>query len=245
MNYKFSNYNHFIEYNDKVICYNAISGAMLTISLEQYIMYNDLKNDLKLLRNCMEEIFGVFVKYRFIISNEIDEISILKFRNRKEIFLNNVYKLTINPTTDCNFKCWYCYEKHTKCKMSNKVITNIIKHIDFLSLNHRISGLNLSWFGGEPLLYFEEIVYPLSVELKKIMMKNNMLTFTNSITTNGYLINENVIEKLDEINLWHFQITLDGNENNHNKNRNVNGKPTFMKIIENINVLCQLLESGK
>ena len=105
MNYKFSNYNHFIEYNDKVICYNAISGAMLTISLEQYIMYNDLKNDLKLLRNCMEEIFGVFVKYRFIISNEIDEISILKFRNRKEIFLNNVYKLTINPTTDCNFKC--------------------------------------------------------------------------------------------------------------------------------------------
>ena len=43
--------------------------------------------------------------------------------------------------------------------------------------------------------------------------------FSNSITTNGYLIDDDMIEKFKEIKLNSFQITLDGYQDVHDKIR--------------------------
>lgn len=31
---------------------------------------------------------------------------------------NGVWHLILNPTQDCNFRCWYCYEKYSKGRAS-------------------------------------------------------------------------------------------------------------------------------
>lgn len=244
MNYKLSNYNNFVRYDNKIICFNAMSAALFTISNEQYKLFNRHKNNLQKLKEYCNDLYETLIRTRFVIPEELNEIDIIKFRNRRDVFININYKLIINPTLDCNFKCWYCYESHPKGRMSEEMMERVVKHVESLVKKHKISGLTLSWFGGEPLLYFNDIIYTLSLQLQGIMKDNDELPFTNSITTNGYLIEEDMLEKLDEIGLRSFQITLDGNEERHNKNRNVNGKPTFRKIVNNINMLCEKLKDS-
>lgn len=105
----------------------------------------------------------------------------------------------------------------------------------------KISSLNLSWFGGEPLLYFYEIVYPLSKYAKELCEKNS-IPFISTITTNAYCMDEAMIERFSEIDLYGFQITLDGHRERHDKIRNNNGEPSYDKIIRNINLLCNKIE---
>ncbi|GHV44612.1 hypothetical protein FACS1894180_6170 [Bacteroidia bacterium] len=75
----------------------------------------------------------------------------------------------------------------------------------------------------------------------KQRVKNN-ISFISTITTNAYCINEEMIEKIIEIELFGFQITVDGHRERHNKIRNANGKPSYDKIIQNINLLCEKIE---
>ena len=240
MHYKLSNYNLYVPHENKMIFFNAMSGALFLVKTNQYTIFNKLKNNLESLRK-NKDFFDALIGSRFIIDSSINELDIIRFRNNRDVFIDNNYILKINPTLECNFNCWYCYEKHIKGKMSQDIMQNIIKHVQNLVETNKISGLNLGWFGGEPLLYFNEIVYPLSKELSKIVKKHG-LPFKNSITTNGYLINENMIQKLEEIELNYYQITLDGCESKHNKSRQTHdGLPTYKKIINNINLLCEKL----
>lgn len=50
----------------------------------------------------------------------------------------------------------------------------IKKHVKLMIKEERISGLFLDWFGGEPLLYFDEIIVPLSEQLRDIMTENGL-----------------------------------------------------------------------
>jgi uncharacterized protein len=171
----------------------------------------------------------------------MDETEYLKYKNKEEVFLKKDYQIFINPTLECNFHCWYCYESHPKGFMSEETIDKIKKHLRLKIEEDKISSLNLSWFGGEPLLYFYEVVYPLSKYAKELCQKNN-IPFIFTITTNGFCIDEKMIEKINEINLYGFQITLDGHRKRHNKIRNYNGEPSYDQIIQNINLLCCNIE---
>jgi hypothetical protein len=48
MKYKLSSYNNFVEYNNSIICFNAMSGALFTISNEQYKLYTHYQSNLRL-----------------------------------------------------------------------------------------------------------------------------------------------------------------------------------------------------
>ena len=242
MLYKLSNYNKFVPYKNKILFFNAMSGALFLVDKNQYEIFNKLKNNFNSLKK-HEDFFCALVENRFIIDFSMNELDIIKYRNHRDVFIDNNYILKINPTMECNFNCWYCYEKHIKGKMSQDIMQNIIKHVQNLVETNKISGLNLGWFGGEPLLYFDEIVYPLSIKLKEII-EIKQLPFVNSITTNAYLINEKMISKLEKIDLNYYQITLDGCESKHNKSRQTKeGLPTYKRIINNINLICEKLKN--
>ena len=39
---------------------------------------------------------------------------------------DSTFELIINPTLDCNFHCWYCYENHLKgSKMDEGIVSAI------------------------------------------------------------------------------------------------------------------------
>lgn len=244
MTYKFSEYNTFVKNGDNYICFNSMSGALFQISEILYLGYLNNQNSVSEFQENSTDLFNIMLKTRCIIPEDLNEMDILKFRNHRDVFINNNYTLILNPTMDCNFKCWYCYETKIAGMMSDDVKNRIIKHIKNLFEKNIISGLNLSWFGGEPLMCFDNLVYPVSNTLIEIC-KEHKLPFHNSITTNGYLIENNMIDKLKQIKLNSYQITLDGTKERHDKSRILkNGDPTYGKIMQNINLLCHEIEDA-
>lgn len=141
--------------------------------------------------------------------------------------------LTIAPTSDCNFRCIYCYEKGAIAPktMSLETETAIFDFIQLLS--SKISSLSISWYGGEPLMRFD-IIERLSKKIIKLCDENNIV-YHASIVTNGYLLNEEISKKLKEYRIYHVQITIDGSKEIHDKRRIMaNGKGTFDTIINNL-----------
>lgn len=239
--YKTSQYNYIIDYRNKKLFINGITGAGFCMFNQEFELLNPLLHDLKTFKKEYSEDFERLKNLGYIIDKEKDEIEYLKFKNREEIFLKKNYRIFINPTLECNFHCWYCYESHPKGYMSEKTMDKLRNHLRLKVEAEKISSLNLSWFGGEPLLYFYEIVYPLSKYAKELCEKNS-IPFISTITTNAYCMDEAMIERFSEIDLYGFQITLDGHRERHDKIRNNNGEPSYDKIIRNINLLCNKIE---
>lgn len=236
---KESKYNFFVPYKERVICFNALSGKVFSVNRDEYAAIQSAIGQ----SNRNSELSSFLYKYNFLVEDVVDEKELLKLKNHISVF-DNTYHLVINPTLECNFRCWYCYDKNIMGHMKSEVVDNIKKFIQNLVDKRVIKGLILSWFGGEPLLLFEQIVYPISQFAKEVMEENN-LTFSNAITTNGYLIDDSMIQKFISVNLNHFQITLDGNRESHNKVRNQNGKPSFDIIVHNITRLCEHIPEAK
>lgn len=239
--YKLSDYNYFVEKDNRIIYFNSISGQVFSVSQNEHSFLQVQFRDLISFEINYNSIFKKFIDWGFISEDNIDQIDIIRFINHKQVFLDKTYRLVINPTLECNFNCWYCYENHVAGHMSEKTMEKIEKHVQAMIKEERISSLFLDWFGGEPLLYFDEVVEPLSKRLRHIM-EENKLSFYTQATTNGSLITEERAKKLSELGMRHFQITLDGDEKRHNKIRNINGAPSYQKIIHGILNLCKNIE---
>ncbi|ADX86342.1 radical SAM protein [Saccharolobus islandicus] len=127
----------------------------------------------------------------------------------------------------CNFRCFYCYERFSNNKL-NDLDQRIIKFIHKLVNDYDIHSIVMSFFGGEPMLYYDKII--------KIMEYNNSIVNTyGDMTTNGYLLSIEKFEKLVKLNVREYQITFDGYKDYHDKFRVTVGKtPTFDRIFKNI-----------
>lgn len=239
---KESRYNYFVKDGNQIICLNGISGNVFTISIDAYhvlkellLRPNDVSND--------SELIQLLYTMKFLIDDEFQEIDYLKQLYKKAI-RSDCYDLTINPTQECNFRCWYCYEKHNEGYMTPATMKNVEKFIDKVMNRNDINAFQLNWFGGEPLLYFDEVLYPLAMYTKEKAKEYNK-KYYGSMTTNGYHLDTRIIAKCKDIELKLLQITLDGNRELHNKTRNNNGAPSFDKILNNVIEYCSFDSENK
>lgn len=146
---------------------------------------------------------------------------------------NKVLELTILPTLDCNFRCKYCYIAFEKFKMTHSSVESIRRLLRKKVCHNGFLYLRINWFGGEPLIC-KDIIY----EINKYALSLSKIydfKFDSGITTNGSLLTESTVDKLIKLRINHFQITLDGDESNHNELRPFkNGKGSYGKIINSL-----------
>lgn len=237
--YKSSRYNFKFIYNDNTYIFNSLTCAFCKLSrqeekaLERFQFdENVIKEDFECLPENMKKTLyeaGILVDVR------LDEIRKLKYiHNLQRFSNNNALSLTIIPTNACNFRCSYCFEKDTKYSsnsMSEKVMSSIIHYIDRkLSDNGR---LDITWFGGEPLVRFDIIEY-LQGQINQLVKRKN-ISLTVSAISNGYLYTKEVSKKMSTLGFNNIQITIDGNKEEHDAHRVLTtGEGTFDKIIYNV-----------
>lgn len=222
--YKLSQFNVFRQYDEEtVIVCNLIEKKIFGLDSKKYNLLLQNSQNLSILQNENPHLFSALIKLGVIVDNEIDEINRIVLIHRKQIYNNHTYRITVLPTLDCNFRCWYCYEEHCKDYMTSSTQKIILKHVRKIINEFNIKHLALDWFGGEPLLCFEDTVFPLSRSIKRECEKRQIL-FSNSITTNGALITPLMIKRFRTIGLNSFQITLDGDEEHHNKTKTSKNK---------------------
>lgn len=233
---KRSRYNIFLEYDDSFYIFNQLSSALFNIDKPLFIT---LQNEDLSLDSVLKEDIESLINSNFLCEDNLLEEQIILQRNRINRYGNNTARITIMPTLNCNFKCWYCYESHVESKMESDTMEAAVLFIKNIVLKNRIRTLHLDWFGGEPLLFFEEIIYPIAKKLLCFCEDENV-HIIHGVTTNGYLIDSDRITKMKEIKLTMFQITLDGSSHFHNKTRfTKTDRRTYNKIVRNVNNLCR------
>lgn len=166
----------------------------------------------------------------FILLKNTDEKELVRNRFREVQAATNELNLTILTTLACNFSCYYCYEKRESKRLSQKVIGNIINHI-----NEKLNNLDriaICWYGGEPLLVHKELVSLNSI-IKNIC-KQNSIRFGSKVVSNAYFLDKEMGENLQASGVDEFQVSFDGPREIHDKIRHHNGKPSFDKIVNNI-----------
>jgi uncharacterized protein len=233
---KLSIYNIFQTYGETTVGLNLAKRKMFAIKTDDYRMLSNLQK----IKAEKQVFYSLMQKLGIIVSEKQDENvkNVLLFRNRQEVFDSDTFKLMILPTLDCNFNCWYCYETRPKGIMSESIIASTIKLIEKVTSERK--NLFLEWYGGEPLLYFD-IVKRIS-ETAKELCEKNAVSLYSQITTNGYLIEKDMIPFFKAINMKSFQITLNGSREIHNKIRFQKGTTdSYDKIVSNIILLAQEL----
>lgn len=131
-----------------------MSNSLAELKLEDYEMLENLRaNNLPL---ADEELEKQLRQLKVIVDNDMDEINKVKYINLLNRNENRRLILTINPTLACNFNCPYCFEnEHSNIYMHDLVEEKIIL---FIKKHVGLKALDVTWFGGEPLLAFDRIV---------------------------------------------------------------------------------------
>lgn len=219
------------------LLYNAYNQKSILIDSRLYSIIKNNANKILNIENIYPEFYDKLVNDYFIIPNEIDESKEAINNIEKTLLNESNLTLTINPTMDCNLRCWYCYEDHIKfSRMSDNTLNAIIKFVKNRINSGIVKNLQLSFFGGEPLLYSQKIILPLIKSISQFY-KNKNIGFSIMFTTNGILIDSDFLSTINKYakNIA-FQIPFDGNEYLHNQTKkNAMDTGFYRATIENIN----------
>ena len=204
---KYSFYNIPIPYKNHIVFCNTITLGCVIMTKE--LFYKTKRIAVKDLHSLHPTLYIAFLNKGIIIDDSVDE----KEMEYNADFKRDSYHLIINPTLDCNFNCWYCFEnKHRGSVMSATILEAIKRHIKLICQEQSLKKFTLSFFGGEPLLYYRKIAEPLILELNE--NKENIKANIH-FTTNGFLLSKEIIADMSTLGIASLQITLDGNKENH------------------------------
>lgn len=151
------------------------------------------------------------------------------------IFLPQEYKIkeyVILLTAECNLNCLYCYQKNIyqqqgKIKFPKNYSEDLAAFIK-QTADPAADSFKISFFGGEPLIYFDDLVNIVTILSSKLTKPPVF-----SITTNLTLADKKKLDFLIE-NQFVILVSLDGKKQSHELNR---GKNTFEQIIRNLSYL--------
>lgn len=245
--YKQSEYNIEIKKlnNQETLYYNSFTGAVCVLDSQSIeILHNIDKENIKNYDQNKKEYLDALVENGFLVLKEFDEFNWLTVRNRglRYNLDSNRMRLTVAPTMGCNFKCYYCYESRAeKCKgMSEETIQELICFIEKKIEEGNLSLLNISWYGGEPLLEINTIKR-ISEEIIHLCDENN-IHYHADILTNGYFLTKDVATMLkNECRVEAVQIPMDGLAETYCKRKGVT-KDAFEKVINNIENVSDIME---
>ena len=242
---KISFYNIEVAYGNYILLYNTLTDSLVCFTKEEFSVIGQLLQDLQMFNGEYPLLFEELKKSGFIENENYDELEYIKLQNKRCIFANSDFHITINPTLDCNLSCWYCSVELAKVKhnggMTTDVVNKVIAHIHHVIIEQKATSLHLDWFGGEPLMYFNKVIEPISAYANKLVTENNV-KFSQNITTNATLLNADRIWRMKELNFTRFQIPIDGNEQRHNKIKYFsNNKGTYRLVMDNINMVADII----
>src|SRR5690349_552818 len=125
--------------------------------------------------------------------------------------------VTLVLTHDCNLGCGYCY---MGAKFAKKMSPEVAKKALDLAFGTGSTRLQISFFGGEPLLAWDQLVVS-ATEARERAAKDGV-ELKMSVTTNGTLLDAERARILDELGVY-VGLSIDGNQEAHESGRPLMG----------------------
>jgi uncharacterized protein len=126
-----------------------------------------------------------------------------------------IFSPSLCLTHNCNLSCIYCYQKHSNKKMSLDVAKKSIDWI-FSNVPDNTKEVVVDFIGGEPLLEFHLIKEIISY----VKEKRTEIPYMFFANTNGTLLTPDMKQWfLDNKDIFHLGLSLDGKKETHDNNR--------------------------
>ena len=233
--------------NDLNIVVDVNGGAVhvvdeITFDVLDYYELNDAEKIAKKLpKYTLDEIKETFDEIKSLVEDGLlyspdNYLDIDAFKNREPV----VKAMCLHIAHDCNLKCKYCFASQgdfggAKSIMSFEVGKKALEYLVDNSGSRK--NLEVDFFGGEPLMNFE--VVKQLVEYGNELAKEKGKNFRFTITTNGVLLDDEIIDYVNE-HMHNVVLSLDGRKSiNDDMRPTLNDKgsydiivPKFQKLIE-------------
>ena len=188
------------------------------------------------LRNCISDVESL-IKAGKLFTEDTFEPMAGTFKERSG---NVVKALCLHVAHTCNLNCSYCFASQGKYHGERAIMSYEVgkQALDFLVANSGTRrNLEVDFFGGEPLMNWD--VIKKLVNYARSIEKENGKNFRFTLTTNGMLIDDDVIEFSNK-EMSNVVLSLDGRKEIHDRLRvDYNGKgswerivPKFQKLVE-------------
>lgn len=238
---------HKFSMNDLNIVVDVNGGAVhvvdeITFDVLDYYELNDAEKIAKKLpKYTLDEIKETFDEIKSLVEEGLlyspdNYLDIDAFKNREPV----VKAMCLHIAHDCNLKCKYCFASQgdfggAKSIMSFEVGKKALEYLVDNSGSRK--NLEVDFFGGEPLMNFE--VVKQLVEYGNELGKEKGKNFRFTITTNGVLLDDEIIDYVNE-HMHNVVLSLDGRKSiNDDMRPTLNDKgsydiivPKFQKLIE-------------
>ena len=163
--------------------------------------------------------------------------AIIDFKKRKTV----VKALCLHIAHDCNLACKYCFAEEGEYHGDRSLMSYEVgkKALDFLIANsgNRVN-LEVDFFGGEPLMNFQVVKDLVAYGRSKEKEHNKKFRFT--LTTNGMLLNDDVMEFANK-EMANVVLSIDGRKEIHDFMRPTrNGKGSYDLIIDKFKKMAKM-----
>lgn len=209
---------HFMELNKEIYLFDVNTNMINRVNerVYRYLTTNEQVTEL----NVEDMILIENMKRAGMLKpNQIKKIEHPMTNYVEDVVENNMTRITLQVTQNCNFRCGYCVYSgsyHNRVHNNKRMDWDTAKTaLDFLCEHSRNSSeITVSFYGGEPLLEIELIKR--CVNYAKTIFKGKMLRF--NLTTNASLLADDVILYMQKEKFL-LTISLDGPQEVHDKNR--------------------------
>lgn len=233
---KLSKYTLFFNDEDRFIVYNSLHDSIMICTSQVVALIRDNEESVDSIENIHPSLFNYLAQKKFIVADDSDEVQEFISSLEQEFDDEREYSITINPTMNCNLRCWYCYEEHlAHSMMSSETMDAVCKLLHSILVEHKAKSLHLSFFGGEPLLGFNKCVNPL-IRYTNELCKRHDADFSFSFTTNAVLLSRDLCDILYDYGRdVSFQIPFDGSREVHDSIKHTyNKERTYDTILANL-----------
>lgn len=218
---------------DMIALYESQSKeSIIEMMLSKYAVSEYSRKDIE---EAMEEIEEL-KKEGCLFTKDIYENYIIDFKKRQTV----VKALCLHIAHDCNLACRYCFASEGEYQGDRGLMSFEVgkQALDFLIANSgNRKNLEVDFFGGEPLMNFNVVkqLVQYGREQEKIHNKN----FRFTLTTNGVLLNDDIIEFLNQ-EMANVVLSVDGRKDVHDWMRPTrNGKGSYELIMPKFQKLAK------
>ena len=193
----------------------------------------------------MEELFGdlrTLEEEGSLFTEDTYQDGVIDFKQRQTV----VKALCLHIAHDCNLACRYCFAGEGEYKGDRSLMSFEVgkKALDFLVENSGSRrNLEVDFFGGEPLLNFDVVKQLVAYgrELEKERDKH----FRFTLTTNGVLLNDDVIDFANR-EMDNIVLSIDGRKEVHDRMRPFkNGEGSYDYIIDKFKKVAESRKQSK
>ena len=202
--------------------YNGATGACLDSEADDdfrrisRFLTNESGIDFDLLDDRAVELGGALLAGGFLVDTELDELESLRERGRSAK-TGGPLVMTINPTFACNLDCGYCFVGKKQGSMSIETEREVIRFVARNLESQDLPGVEIDWFGGEPLIASKTIERVSEAVIELCAAKS--VPFSAQVISNGTLLTPELADRLTRCGVNRIQITIDGAEHTHDKRR--------------------------